>query len=212
MNTNVEKYLYLAAKTASIIFHPLMLATYGFALLAAIGKLAPDNMLVGPYNAIAIAGTAIFTLFIPLSLILILKRQKRISSIELYVQRERRMPYIYTSASFAVWCYYVAVTLSQPPYIIAISVATTVAILCVAAINSRWKISAHATGIGTFTGAVMVAAADNGVLSNWLICTLFAITMLVIWARLYLRAHTAAQVIAGLLLGFSLSMAAIFFV
>lgn len=61
-------------------------------------------------------------------------------------------------------------------------------------INHHWKISIHAVGVG---GGVSVLLFSGGA-SLW---PFLLALPLVAWARLHLRAHTPAQVTAGLLLG-----------
>ena len=61
-------------------------------------------------------------------------------------------------------------------------------------INQHWKISIHAVGVG---GGVSILLLSGGV-SLW---PFLLALPLVAWARLQLRAHTPAQVTAGLVLG-----------
>jgi membrane-associated phospholipid phosphatase len=61
-------------------------------------------------------------------------------------------------------------------------------------INSRWKISAHSAGL---SGPLTVLAWIFGFKT----LPLFLLIPLVGWSRLYLKAHTFWQVVAGTVLG-----------
>ncbi len=66
-------------------------------------------------------------------------------------------------------------------------------------INLYWKISIHAMGVAGPTVALIYVFGPIG--------TLFAaIIPVVMWSRVYLKRHTIAQVITGLLLGFILTI------
>ncbi|MGE5438627.1 MAG: hypothetical protein ACM3UR_02145 [Bacteroidota bacterium] len=68
--------------------------------------------------------------------------------------------------------------------------------LLVIGINKFWKISAHALGAAGPFGVVMYMAGTGGLL--------FLIVILIIgWARIKLKMHTPAQVIAGVVVGFT---------
>ena len=201
----IDKLLYILSKTISVLLHPLLLPTYGFALIAAGDLFNIDNNRAWLYYLIATAGTFIFTCLIPLSMILILRHQQRVSSIELNSQKERTVPYLYSFVSFAIWCYFVKSILHIDSAVFFICCAATTAIGIVALINLWWKISAHATGIGCFIGGVMIIAAEQWQLGNLFICLLFAMALALCYARIYLQSHTPAQVSAGLLLGLLLS-------
>jgi membrane-associated phospholipid phosphatase len=75
------------------------------------------------------------------------------------------------------------------------------ALLAVTIINHWWKISAHLTGIGGLIGGVCSFAMNYSILPVGLVITLLLISLLLMYARLYLNAHTPMQVICGFLLG-----------
>ncbi len=90
--------------------------------------------------------------------------------------------------------------------LVSILAATYVANLAIVlVVNAFWKISVHAVAVGGMLGVTAymlgpifgLAAPYEGVL----LAGLAALVPLIMWARLHLRAHTMAQVIAGALLG-----------
>ncbi len=70
--------------------------------------------------------------------------------------------------------------------------------LAVTAINTKWKISAHAVGA---SGPLTSLAITFG----WEVLPLFVLMLVVAWARIELKAHTRSQVTAGALLGILLT-------
>ena len=201
-----DKILRILATTASVIFHPLLLPTYGFTLIAVFNMLGLETEGSWVYYAVAVAGTFIFTFIIPISLILILRHQKRVSSIRLDNQQERSIPYIYAFVAFAIWCYFIRRIMHIEAIVFLLCCAATISIGIVALINMRWKISAHLTGMGCFIGGVLIMTSMNGTLSNMLIIGLFLIALILTYSRLYLKSHTPLQVTMGLILGLSMSL------
>jgi membrane-associated phospholipid phosphatase len=66
-------------------------------------------------------------------------------------------------------------------------------------INLYWKISIHAMGIAGPTAALIYVFGPAG--------AIFALIIpVVMWSRVYLKRHTAGQVITGALLGFTLTI------
>ncbi len=93
-------------------------------------------------------------------------------------------------------------TMGADRLLLAAGMSFTVATLLVYCINLRWKISIHCVGVG---GAVGLGILAWGIDRAWL--GLLAV-LLVAWSRLYVRAHTRLQVVAGLGLGIAVSAAA----
>ena len=72
----------------------------------------------------------------------------------------------------------------------------------VAVVNKRWKISAHLTGFGGLTGGVLSFYLAGGMMPpTWLVGVLLGLALVLMYARLYLDAHTPMQVVGGFLLG-----------
>ena len=103
---------------------------------------------------------------------------------------------------FAFWAYFLIQVLKAPIFLGFIAVGATIAIGLIALINRVWKISAHLTGMGGLFGGLMsyclaiCATPTWGTIIGWLL-----ISLLLMYARIRLDAHTPAQVCAGWLLG-----------
>lgn len=191
----------ILAKGLSILLYPLFIPTYGMALCCYADGLR--EVPVHPvYWAVAIGGTFVLTCVLPLTAILIMMRRGEIKDLYIEAAQERTMPYLYALLGFAFWCYLLIGILHMPLYINVICIGATVAIGLVLLINRWWKISAHLTALGGLTGGIMSYCLGTGLIPTWgTFCLWFVLAILLMYARLWLRAHTPTQVVAGWLLG-----------
>lgn len=197
---HMTKFLHTIAQALSILLYPMLMPLYGMCLFAvAIRHVAP--VLPAAYTAVAIVGTAVITLIIPITLLLILWRKGQVDSLHINNHKQRTMPYLYTLTCYGFWAYFLHATLQLPPFMLLIALGAIAALLAVTIINRWWKISAHLTGLGGLLGGVCSFALYYSRLPILLICSMLAIALLLMYARLYLRAHTPTQVVVGFLLG-----------
>lgn len=153
------------------------------------------------YTAMFLSGTAILTLLIPVALLLILWRKGYIDSLHIDDAKQRTTPYIYTLICYSFWAYFLRVTMKMPLFLLLVAIGAIVALLIVTIINSWWKISAHLTGIGGLLGGICSYALYSSSLPIGLICITLMLALILMYARLYLEAHTNMQVVCGFLLG-----------
>ena len=92
-------------------------------------------------------------------------------------------------------------TMQLPIFLLLVAIGAMVALLAVTIINHWWKISAHLTGIGGLLGGICSFAINYSTLPIALIITVLVAALLLMYARLYLNAHTPLQVACGFLLG-----------
>lgn len=152
------------------------------------------------YIGMSIIGTCFLTAIVPIILIIILWKKGYIDSLTIQEARQRTFPYIYTIICFGFWCAFIhMIRLPQVWFFIALG--ATIALILVTIINYWWKISAHLTALGGLLGGICsIALYYNTLPLVLIICTLF-ISLLAMYARLYLNAHTPLQVVCGYLLG-----------
>lgn len=173
--------------------------TYGMMIYMMVMK---EKLIHLPNNyiGISIAGTWFLTAFVPIILMIILWKKGQIDSLTIKSAKQRTIPYIYTIICFGFWCAFIHM-MRLPNVWFFIAIGSTIALLLVAIINYWWKISAHLTALGgLFGGICSIALYYNTLPLILIICTLF-ISLLVMYARLYLNAHTPMQVVCGYLLG-----------
>lgn len=199
----MNRILDIIAQALSVLLYPLFVPTYGIALFCyAYAKQVAYMPVV--WIVIAIAGTFVLTCLLPMTSIWILMKQGRVKDIQIADAKQRTMPYLYSTVGFGCWAYLLIGVLHAPLYIGLIGVGATVAIGLVMVINRWWKISAHLTGFGGLVGGLLsyclgVGAIPNaGALCGWLV-----LSLVLMYARLRLNAHTCAQVSAGWLMGLS---------
>lgn len=198
----MKGFLNIVAKTLSVVLYPLFVPTYGMVLYCLAHAMHAGTPLPWIWSLIAIIGTFLLTCVLPVTAIWVLMRKGTITNMQIENATERTMPYIYTIIGFGFWAYLVIAILKAPLYLAFISIGAVVAITLVALINRWWKISAHLTGLGGLVGGILCYCLGISGVPSWtMVAVLMAISWILMWARLYLDAHTPAQVCAGWLLG-----------
>ena len=169
---------------------PTTFAVVAFPLLV---FLTPQNS----DRAVILVVSVLFGAVLPFLYLLLLLRRQRVTRLDVPVREQRTIPYLVT-----VVIYFAGSVLL---YVLGASVIVYALMLCyatntlvISAINTRWKISAHAMGA---SGPLTALAVTFG----WLVLPFFLIVPIVAWARVELKAHTRAQVVAGAFLGIILT-------
>ncbi|MET4107332.1 hypothetical protein [Hymenobacter sp. UYP22] len=185
------------ATLLSAVFHPLLVPSYLAGLLEvqqAAGK--------GRLWAVVL-----FTFLLPTGAALILLRLGRIDSLEMPQRQQRAWPLGLAALSFgagAGWLHWQGVA---PALVVGLA-GMAVAVLLTFLITLRWKISAHGVGMGGAAGLLLALQLHFGRPGMGWVLAAAVLAAAVGWARLELRAHTPAQVWAGLALGLSVALAA----
>lgn len=144
----------------------------------------------------------IFTLVLPLSISLMLKKAGKISSLEMETRQERQLPFTYTAISYILGFILIQREIGQSinPFLMLILVGAQFNIVLTLIISLFWKISIHMIGIGGLVGVCILMMKLNMQWDNILYLSLF-FSGLLAYARLKLEAHTPAQVLAGFIVG-----------
>ncbi|MBO0952653.1 hypothetical protein J2I46_29000 [Fibrella sp. HMF5405] len=155
------------------------------------------------------------TFAVPSLLIYYLYRSGVLTDLTMPDRTDRRLPYLLSGIVYLVVTYLFAFRMSlfseTSPEVAIILGSITLSILLVGLINTVWKISAHAVGIGGVLGTVMLMLAKHGDTELFVpFVILIALSGLLATARLQLNAHTLGQVSAGLGLGVLVSGLAVF--
>lgn len=196
----MSKLLHILSQACSIVLYPMLMPLYGMLLFfTSTQTLLP--LLPTAYIVIGIAGTMVLTLVIPVILLLYMWRKGYIDSLHMHDSKQRTTPYIYTLICYCFWAYFLHATLQLPIFMLLVAIGAIVALLIVTIINHWWKISAHLTGIGGLLGGICSFALNYSILPIYLIIIVLLLSLLLMYARLYLNAHTPLQVVCGFLLG-----------
>lgn len=183
----------------SFVFQPLLMPTYGMALLI---NLELFELIPFIWRLIAIAGTFIFTGLMPAAPILLLLRKGDVSDLFISKREQRTLPYLFSFVSYLFWTLFLFRVLKLPMFMVAIGIGTSLSILLITLINLKWKISAHLSGIGGLAGGVFGICYRMAYNPVWFLILIFAISSLVAFSRIELKAHTPGQTLAGFSLGF----------
>lgn len=142
-----------------------------------------------------------FSFVLPVINIYILYKLNRISAITLEKQSERTFPYILTSC-FYFGLFYLFLDLNIWPSIKVLVFGGGLSVLLTAIINLKFKISAHAVGIGGLISSLIMVSYVLKYNAVPEIAGLFLIAGLIATCRLYLEAHKPSQIYSGFVVGF----------
>lgn len=184
----------------SAVLFPLFTPTY---LMVVFCGLFSRQMLPlqGKYWLWAVGGTLLFTCVLPFSVLLSMKAQGRISDLDISKKEERLVPLLYAVMFFSVWCAYLNVVLKVPSFLFWTAVCSVLALVTCAIISQRWKISAHLASMGGVVGMIIGYLLYFGLNAPVTVCLLLLLSLLLMYARIYLGAHTPEQTVCGFLLG-----------
>lgn len=189
------------ANTISLLFHPLLMATYGCLLIFFVIRNTIFDYLT-PFDIKwrISAIVFMFSFLFPVLNIVLLYKLKRIPSLTMSDPKERTFPFIMT-AVFYFGLFYLLKDLNIWPTVKIFVLGGGIAIALVTLINLKFKISAHMTGVGGLLGALISL--------SYLLkfdMTLFYLLVILIAGllgacRLLLKEHKPSQIYAGFVLG-----------
>lgn len=185
------------AQVLSLLFHPVWLPAFAL-LLSSQMDICRYNL---PLRYVCIALTALFMVVVPVLLYLLMLRFKVVTTLDASNANERRWPYVLTA-----FCYLLLfnglLSLGAHPLYLIMSLGGFAIIFCLFFVNIRYKISAHAAGMGAFVAGVLGSCYLFHACPIVTILGILILSGLVCSARLYLNAHTLGQVLWGWTVGF----------
>ncbi|MBO4370813.1 MAG: phosphatase PAP2 family protein [Paludibacteraceae bacterium] len=186
------------ANIVSWVFQPLVVPFYGLVAL----WFAPFFYDYAPQTKLSLLALLAFALvLIPLLCYLLMRKIDFIKTPQADNRLERTGIYAIT-----VFCYLVAgfiLMYTHVGHVYTFVVFVMAACLMVlSVINFFWKISAHAMGMGAMLSAMLMLMWYNQTDRPFIYIVWILLTGLVCAARLQVRAHTPAQLVAGFSVGF----------
>lgn len=174
------------ARIFSTVCNPFLTSLALFVILAGARSSGTTDFWVLLFNS------AFFTSIAPMLFIFFLYATDRISDLDMSIRTERERVFIAFVVFYALGA--VDLWLIHAPVIMTASMAAyAVSSLVVQWITRYWKISTHALGITAPLVALTVLFGQRP-------APFYVLIPLVGWSRVYLRAHTVLQVVAGTLL------------
>lgn len=188
-----------AAKIISILFHPLILPTYAFALVYFTNPLlfsAYDEKQVSQIFLTVLINTFLF----PSLAIVLIWRVGFMKTLEMNDPKERLIPYITTGAMY-IWTYVVFRKSGYPQVFDILILGATITLFAIFMLNLFWKVSAHTGAMGCFiiiTIALCTLSSGN---VNYLAILVILIAGIIGSSRLLLNTHSTAEIFAGYFIG-----------
>ncbi len=210
------------SKVISIIFHPVFTLIYSYLIYFNIQNIYNQMLfLAAPkiYWALLLF-LFLMVVFFPLLTIYFMYRNKSISSISIPIRKERLpvliLVTIYYLMTYYIFRYWNSTLLNLFHPYLSFLFAGLVLIVTLTVITYFWKISLHSSSISALCGGMMaetlIAHPVGGQEKVFYInMALLVFIGLVSFSRLFLKAHTISQTIAGIALGFSLAFSLVFF-
>ncbi len=193
------------ARIVSWLLHPFLQPLYLMGLLLTRTAFAYYPPAVKHYLWWVVM---LYTMVIPMLLLLVLHHTGRIGDLRLHERRDRLLPLLLGACCYALCAY----TIGRIPSALFIrkfmAAACCCEVLCLV-VTRWWKISLHLTGMGTLTALLTVIGfIGAGQMIVPIVVTVLA-TGLLASARLYLGCHNGAQILAGFCGGFITTVLAI---
>jgi membrane-associated phospholipid phosphatase len=195
----------LAAQTVSVLFHPLLMLSYGLLLLAYANPYIFDG-----YSLSSVLNERFFlfvqvlasTFLFPVLAVFIMRMLDMVKSFQLHDKTERIGPYIAAGTCY-LSTFYTFYRINDVPLVFqAFTLGATIALFTAFVVNIFMKVSMHTVGAG---GLVAMAILTLGQSYNSIVLptiVIFLLAGLTGTARLYLKAHSEQEVYIGYAIGF----------
>jgi len=189
------------AQSFSWFFHPLLMPTIGIIILMFTNSYV--SFIPVQAKKMLIILTAIGTLILPALMVPLFVLQGKISNIQLDDRKERIYPLALTAIFYSL-TFILFLRIPVFKLVHSFMLGALLSVLVGFLISLKWKISTHMMGLGGLIALIIVLSFK---LDIYLIYPLIGVLIaagLAGSSRLYLKAHTEAQVYAGLGVGFLL--------
>jgi len=200
----------IVAKFISIVFHPLLMATYLFLMLS--------HTLPAALNPVPMEGQQRFillicmvTFLIPMTTVIFFRMMGTIESLQFFNRQDRVVPFLMITVFYGVVTYffYDKFRIGLHDNVLRLMIVLDLLVVVTTAITFFYKVSVHSLCMWGMIGIVLYLhkASDNNMLLIPSV-VLFLLTGLVMASRLQLNAHNANEIWFGAAAGFGVSFAA----
>lgn len=186
----------------SVVFQPLLMPTLVFGLVffgVPQASSIPEAFKVRLFYLIVSS-----TLLIPMVLMVGLRWSGLIKSLHFEEKSDRRTPFVLVTLFYLLTTYFLMGKTELDPILWQGMGVITCSVALLTGVTFFWKMSAHMTGIGGLLAVLGVLGIYFPSLGlAYLLVAALILGGLVASARLYLDAHSPAEVYVGLLVGFT---------
>lgn len=196
------------SKFVSIIFHPVLVPTFGALLLFHSGFYY--SMLNWELKRYIILVVFFSTGILPLLSIAILALNPKFN-VAMEKSRDRIIPLLSSSVFYYLGSILLGRLKAYPIFKLFL-IASVLVLIALLIISLKWKISMHMASVGGLTGALFAVCFKTGANPVWIILSVILISGVVGTARLALKKHNLQQLIAGYVLGFTILYFIIYFI
>jgi hypothetical protein len=197
----------LLARIFSIIFHPLLLATYLFGLLAFTLPIALDPLKEEGYLNFIFLIFCVTFLFPALN-VGIFKSFGSIRTLAMRDRQERILPFSFIAILYVVvtYLFYTRTRIDLNDNLLKFLVIIDALVVVAAVVTFFYKISVHSLGICGLVGILLPLnkISEDGALF-WPTIAVIILSGIVMSSRLQLNVHTPREVMMGGVLGFATS-------
>lgn len=193
----------------SIVFHPLLILSYAYILLAffnpfLFGEVSIERIFAfGKLNSkgLLFVHLVSFSCIIPFVGVLLMRGLGMVRTLSLTTQDERKIPYILTGMFYMAMVAQNSTT-GLPDEIKIFTLGATIALFVAFFINLFTKISMHTVGMGGFLAMIIIIIARSYGGAEFLFIFGILGCGLVGTARLLLGAHQVSDIYGGYFVGF----------
>jgi len=193
------------AQIISYIFHPVFVPLIAMYIFFNSGSYHSNNVNSEELFRFMYLFSGLLTVLMPVISLIILVRNKFVSSFSLPDQQERTGPFLITAFYYAL--FYILLK-KLPPSVaswefFSMQLGAILVLVVVTIINFKFKISVHAAGYAGLVGIYMgLVANDVIILNHTLMAGIIILVGIIGTARLSLGAHKQSEIYLGALVGF----------
>lgn len=192
----------LLARIVSYVFHPLLMGTYLFALMAFLLPAALYPVTASS-QLLFLALVFITTFVVPVSFMSLLKLLGTIKSLTLESRQERVIPFFMVLALYGAFTYMLTRKIGMDVNVIKFLLIIDCLVLMGVLLTLFYKVSIHAIGIMGLAGILIpLNKESDSTMLLWITIGVVMLAGIIMSARLQLNAHTPRQVLVGALAGF----------
>ena len=193
-----EKIVKAIARSISGIFNPLIIPTLGFIII--MNHIPGVEFYTFKIKAIILGVVFVSTFALPGLFMLLTSMNPEILKLN-NLHQERIFPYIFIAFSTFLGAQFLG-KLPLPGIFKLLLIGSSIVIIIMTIITTKWKISGHTAALGALLGTLMALSFKYSMDFLGIIITILLISGVVASARIYLEKHNPAQVYAGFGLGF----------